>query len=171
MTEIKEITKYEDKVRVVEKIIADLPEWFGKGVKISDIEKVSGSFKNMLVFAAYENHDAVGFISIKRPTPNAAEIGDLGVLLSMHGHGIGKKLVAYSEEYCRKNGIDFLTVKTIDESSSNNSYKGTRAFYKALKFKPIDVLPTLWGEGFPCLYLIKCITGAFSKQQHCGSAG
>ena len=157
MTEIKEIKKYEEKVRVIEKIIATLPQWFGPGAKISDLEKMSGSFNNVLVFAAYEDNEVVGFMSIKRPTPDAAEIGDLGVLPSMQGHGIGKKMVAYSEEYCRTNSIGFLTVKTIDESSSNENYKSTRAFYKALKFKPIDVLTTLWGEEFPCLCLIKCI--------------
>lgn len=157
MTEIKQITRYEEKVSVVEKVIADLPDWFGQGTKITDVEKMSGSFENVLVFAAYEADEVVGFISIKNNMPNVVEIGDLGVLSSMHGKGIGKKLVAKIEEYCRKNEIRFLTVKTIDESSDNDSYKGTRAFYKALKFEPIDVFPNLWGEGFPCLFSIKCI--------------
>lgn len=157
MTEIKKVLNYEDKVKAIEKVVTDLPDWFGEGVRISDMEKMSGSFENALVFAAYENNEIVGFMSIKRPTQHSAEIGALGVLSRTRGKGVGKILVSYCEDYCRKENIEFLTVKTIDESSGIECYGGTRAFYKALNFKPIDILPTLWGEQLPCIYFIKPI--------------
>lgn len=157
MAEIREILTYEDKISVVGKLVADLPDWFGKETTITNVEKSVGSFENTTFFASYDGDEAVGFICLKVHTPNAAEIGMMGVSPSQHGKGIGKKLVARCEDFCRENKIGFFTVKTIDELSDNNSYKGTRAFYKALGFEPIEVFPNFWGEGFPCLYSIKCI--------------
>lgn len=52
MIEIKKVLDYEDKVKVVEKIVTDLPGRFGEGVRVSDIEGMSGSFEDALVFAA-----------------------------------------------------------------------------------------------------------------------
>jgi GNAT superfamily N-acetyltransferase len=79
----------------------------------------------------------------------------MAVLGAEHGKGIGRKLVEHCEAYCRENKIEYLSVKTIDKSSDNDSYKGTRAFYDSLGFTPLEVLPNYWGEGFPCLFSVK----------------
>ncbi|GIP44744.1 hypothetical protein J45TS6_32030 [Paenibacillus sp. J45TS6] len=157
MTEIREVLSYEEKVSIVEKLVTDLPDWFGKDTTITDVEQASGSFEKAPFFASYDGNEAVGFISLKLHTPNSAEIGMMGVLSSQHGKGIGKKLVLHCEDFCKENKIGFFIVKTIDESSDNESYKGTRGFYKALGFEPIEVFPNFWGEGYSCLYSIKCI--------------
>ena len=157
MTEIREILRYEDKISVVEKLVADLPDWFGKETTTADVEQSVGSFEKAPFFASYDGDEAIGFICLKVHTPNSAEIGMMGVMGSQHGKGIGKMLVLRCEDFCRENKIGFFIVKTIDESSGNDNYKGTRAFYKALGFEPIEVFPDFWGEGYPCLYSVKCI--------------
>ena len=148
MAEIREVTGYKDKVSVVEKLVADLPDWFGKETTIADVERSVGSFEKAPFFASYDGNEVVGFICLKVHAPNATEIGMMGVSASQHGKGIGKKLVLRCEDFCRENNIGYFTVKTIDESSDNENYKGTRAFYKALGFEAIEMFPNFWGEGY-----------------------
>jgi len=57
--------------------------------------------------------------------------------------------------YCRENAIKYMTVKTLSESHSNKHYEKTRKFYEKNDFRAIEEFPTLWGEGNPCLYMLK----------------
>jgi len=160
MLTIKELTNTEEKRTVVETIVAALPEWFGEGTTISTVEASVGTFEHVPFFVACEGDEVLGFLSLKLHTPCAAEIGMMAVLGTAHGKGIGRKLVSHCEAICRAHNKEFLTVKTVDESSTDNdSFESTRAFYRALGFKPIEVFPQFWGdEKYPCLYSIKCLT-------------
>jgi len=158
MLELKELTDLEEKLRVVEKMVRALPDWFDEGTTISEVIEAVGSFEPMSLFVAYENQEELGFIALKMHNPCTAEIGMMAVLAQHHGKGIGRKLVAHCEAFCRERNMEFLTVKTVDESGGNDSFKGTRAFYHALGFKPLEVFPKFWGgEAFPCLFSVKCI--------------
>jgi len=53
--------------------------------------------------------------------------------------------------------MDYLTVKTLDESSQSKSYDKTRLFYLYMGFKPLEVLPFFWDKDNPCLFLVKSI--------------
>jgi hypothetical protein len=61
----------------------------------------------------------------------------------------------FCEEYCRKHGHEYLTVKTVDESAGYESYAKTRRFYLGVGFVPLEVFPLLWDEANPCLMMIK----------------
>jgi len=71
--------------------------------------------------------------------------------------GIGTKMIALCEDYCRKNKLTFLTVKTLDESRADEGYAKTRQFYLSVGFKPLEVFPLLWDESNPCLLMAKHI--------------
>jgi hypothetical protein len=45
-----------------------------------------------------------------------------------------------------------LTVKTLSPSRPDPNYAGTRRFYEAVGFLPIEEFPTLWGANNPCLF-------------------
>lgn len=151
------IDRYDDKVTVVKEVVATLPEWFGSGTTIAHIEAASGSFEGVPFFAAYDGHQAVGYISLKVHNDDAAEVAMMAVLPTQHGKGLGRQLVERAEDFCRETGRRFLTVKTIDESPGNDSYEGTRAFYRKLHFTQVETMPDFWGEGLPCAYSIKTI--------------
>jgi ribosomal protein S18 acetylase RimI-like enzyme len=59
----------------------------------------------------------------------------MGVLKEYHGQGIGRRLIDICVEHCEKNKIEFLTVKTVDESRESKSYEKTRLFYQAMGLK------------------------------------
>ena len=47
--------------------------------------------------------------------------------------------------------------KTLDESADYPPYDGTRAFYRKEGFLPLEVFPTFWDEGNPCLFLARTV--------------
>ena len=155
---IQEIKERDAKVAVIEKIVADLPEWFGEGTKIAQIEQLTGPIEKAVLYAAMdEDGQSVGFITLKQSTPYACEIVEMGVLKRMRGNGLGKKLMQHCEAQCLERGVRLLTVKTIAESCPMEGFKATRAFYESCGFLPVDILPTLWGEGFPCVVYLKSL--------------
>jgi len=81
----------------------------------------------------------------------------MGVLSEYHRLGIGKDLIRCCENYCKENDIEFLTVKTLDESRVCDEYNKTRLFYLSQGFKPLEVFPLLWDKDNPCLFMAKYI--------------
>jgi len=81
----------------------------------------------------------------------------MGVLRERHRRGIGRALVERCERHCRDAGMEFLTVKTVDEARANESYAKTRLFYAAMGFRPLEVFPLLWDERNPCLFMAKSV--------------
>jgi len=158
MINLKEVVELDEKLKFVEQFVTDLPEWFGENTTIHDVIESVGSFESTPFFVAVDESEIVGFICLKIHNACTAEIAMMAVLGSQHGKGIGKKLVIRCEEFCRDNKMEFLTVKTIDESGENDNYGSTRAFYSALGFKPLQVFPKFWGEGQHCLFSVKCIS-------------
>ena len=144
-----------EKSIICDYILRALPDWFGVESSIIEyIEKV----KTLPFYAAFENENPIGFVAIKKHNFFASEIFVMGVLKNYHRQGIGKKLIGLCEEYCKENNIEFLTVKTLDESRKDESYAKTRLFYLSMGFRPIEVFPTLWDENNPCLLMAKFIS-------------
>lgn len=154
MIEIKEVMFSNEKSKICNNILKALPNWFG--IESSIIEYVK-NVKIMPFYVAYNNEEPIGFIAIKEHNPFTSEIFVMGILDEYHRQGIGKKLIEYSEEKCRENKTEFLTVKTLAALRENESYEKTRLFYHALGFKPLEVFPLLWNESNPCLFLAKII--------------
>lgn len=156
MIEIKEITDADDKSTICNDILRALPNWFGIESSIADYVN---QVKSLPFYASVDGAKNIGFVAIKPHTSSAAEICVMGILKQYHKQGIGRKLINICEQYCIKNKLEFLTVKTLDESRASNSYEKTRLFYLATGFKPVEVFPLFWDEDNPCLFMIKRIDG------------
>ena len=73
-----------------------------------------------------------------------------------HRTGVGRRLVAAAEGELAADGVRLLQVKTLGPSDPDPSYRGTRGFYEAMGFAPLEELPDLW-PGNPCLILVKTL--------------
>jgi ribosomal protein S18 acetylase RimI-like enzyme len=154
MAEIVEIIIPEEKSKICNDILRALPNWFGIESSILDYIK---QVQKLPFYAAYKDNKAIGFVAVKVHNSYTAEVCVMGILKEYHRQGIGKILINCCEEYCIKNKMEFLTVKTLDESRASKSYEKTRLFYMAVGFKPLEVFPLLWDENNPCLFMIKNI--------------
>lgn len=138
-------------------ILRALPDWFGIEEAVRDfISQIDA----LPTFVAHAGADAVGFLTLKRHTPYAAEILVMGVLPAAHRRGVGRALVTRAEAFLTAEGVEFLQVKTLSSSDPDPYYARTRAFYAAQGFRPLEELPTLWDEANPCLLLVKALSAA-----------
>lgn len=152
--EIEEIINDDAKSKICNDILKSLPKWFGDYVSIADYVK---QVRSMPFYAAYVNNGPVGFVAIKPHNPFTAEICVMSVSEKYHRQGVGTMLVSCCEEYCKKNKMEFLTVKTLDESKKDENYEKTRLFYLSVGFRPVEVIPLFWNEENPCLFMAKYI--------------
>ncbi|MCL2379068.1 MAG: GNAT family N-acetyltransferase [Defluviitaleaceae bacterium] len=155
MIEIKEVLAAKTKAEICNNILRALPNWFG--VEESIVDYVSG-VENKPFYGLFNGDNPVGFVSVLVHNPFTAEIYVMGILEAYHGQGLGKKIVATCEDYCRLHSMEFLTVKTLDASRESAHYARTRKFYESVGFKPLEVFKTLWDEANPCLFMVKTVT-------------
>lgn len=153
---IKEIFDIFEKEIIAKNILYNLPEWFD--IEESTKEYINNS-KNLKFFAYYLNNIPVGFVSIIKHNDFSAEIYVIGVLKKYQNNNIGKELIKACESYCFENNIQFLQVKTLSEQHPDKNYIITRKFYTNVGFKPLEVIPQIWGKNLPCLIMIKYIKG------------
>mgnify|MGYP000881847316 FL=1 len=149
---IEEVKDANQKIAVVAEVLKDLPEWFG--IPESTQAYIEGA-KDLQVWAAYQENDLAGFVSLSYSSEDCAEIDCLGVKKAYQGRGIGSQLLATLESEASKN-VDFLQVKTVAQGS-NKDYDRTNVFYRCLGFKKLEIFPQLWGPQNPCQILIKKI--------------
>ena len=149
---IKEVKGEDQKMAVVAEILRDLPEWFGIP---ESTQAYIEEAKDLRVWAAYQESDVVGFISLSYSSEDCAEIDCLGVKKSFQGQGIGRELITTIEREAVKQ-VDYLQVKTVAEGS-NKDYDRTNVFYRSLGFKKLETFPQLWDLKNPCQILIKKI--------------
>lgn len=148
---IKEIKDQSVKEAIAEKVLRDLPEWFG--IETYTTEYIEKS-KSMPFFAAYDEQIPVGFISLKETSKYTVEIYCMGVEKKYHRFGYGRKLVKKAEDYAKEVGYKFIQVKTV-EQGKYDTYDLTNAFYKAMNYVELEVFPSLWDAWNPCQILIK----------------
>lgn len=149
---IKEVKDEDQKMAVVAEVLKNLPEWFG--IPESAQAYIEGA-KDLRVWAAYQESDIVGFISLSYSSEDCAEIDCLGVKKSFQGQGIGSRLLLTLESETAKT-VDYLQVKTVAEGSNKN-YDRTNVFYRSVGFKKLEIFPQLWDPQNPCQILIKKI--------------
>jgi len=77
-------------------------------------------------------------------------------LPGMHRRGIGRALIEVCLGWCREHGVSLLHVKTVAESAGDPEYLRTLAFYRAMGFLPLQVLP-LWDARNPCQLLVRMV--------------
>lgn len=149
---IEIITEEEKKSEICRKVLFALPEWFG--IEEATEEYIDG-VKGKQFLAAKIYDEFVGFYSIKDHFSETSEIYVCGVLPQFHRNGIGRLLQMETEKLLRTQNKRFLTVKTLSNSHPDKGYAGTRKFYQAQGFIPLEVFTELWGADLPCLFLVK----------------
>jgi GNAT superfamily N-acetyltransferase len=145
--DVVEVEAPDERSRICEGVLRDLPDWFG-------IEEATNAYirdvGDLPSFAIGED----AFLALKVHNPRAAEVYVMGVRRSAHRQGLGTALLAAGEAYLRARGIEYLHVKTLGPSDDDLGYARTRAFYEARGFVPLEELHDLW-EDNPCLLLVK----------------
>ncbi len=151
---IKRVTESEDKATIAEKILSELPDWFGlPDSTAAYIEEA----RELSLFAAFEAGKLLGFITRKDTAKHTSEIHCMGVLPEHHRAGIGGQLMRAFEEDCKKDGIKLIQVKTVDAGHYPDSYDKTIAFYEKMGFIRLEVFPEMWDPWNPCLVLVKAL--------------
>ena len=154
MIAIREILDIDEKSNICNYVLRALPSWFAVESSIIDYTK---QVQQMPFYAAFDDSEAIGFVALKIHNPFTHEICVMGILSEYHRRGIGKILIWRCEKYCKENSVDFLTVKTLDESIEDDNYRKTRSFYQAMGFKPLEVFPLYWDKDNPCLFMAKSL--------------
>jgi ribosomal protein S18 acetylase RimI-like enzyme len=135
-----------------DEILRHLPEWFGIEQAlvqyVQDLESLPG-------FVALGQGEVLGFIALRHHNSLASEIHVLAVRRDRHRCGIGTALVRHAENELVRGKVRLLQVKTLGPSDPDTGYQGTRAFYAALGFIPLEETRALWGENQPCLIMVK----------------
>jgi len=70
-------------------------------------------------------------------------------------HGIGRALIDAVTIDARVSGARLLHVKTLADSHPSPEYAQTRAFYGAIGFERLIVIPDLWDPSNPCLLMVR----------------
>ena len=149
---ILEIKDNDKKAEYVDFVLRKLPEWFGNE-------------KNLLVYintvckyplwAAFDNNNCIGFISLKIHYNRTGDIYVCGVDPKYHGKGIGTLLYEILEKYCIEKKCEYIIVKTLSETVQYKPYLKTKEFYGKMGFKELVTLTEMWDEDNPCLIMIK----------------
>src|SRR5947208_2874836 len=90
-------------------ILATVPHWVGAA---DANEQYRGVADRSPTLVAYENAQAVGFLTLVRHSPHAAELHVMAVRPELHRNGIGRLLVAAAEDRLRSEGVEYVQVKT-----------------------------------------------------------
>lgn len=143
----REVHQPEERSRLCESVLRELPEWFG-------IEEATAAYirdvAELPTFAVGDD----AFLSVKVHTPRAAELYVLGVRPERHRQGLGTRLLEAAEDYLRSRGVEYLQVKTLGPSRPDDGYERTRLFYEARGFVALEEIHGLW-ERNPCLLMVK----------------
>ena len=103
---VVEVELPDERSRLCEQVLRDLPEWFG-------IEAATAaSIADVAELPTFRIEDD-GFLSLELHTPLAAEVYVMGVRRARHGHGLGSALLRSAEAYLRARGVEYLQVKTL----------------------------------------------------------
>jgi GNAT superfamily N-acetyltransferase len=137
----------------VDRLLRALPEWFGIETAIVDYVR---SAETLPTYCAWQADDVVGVLTIKRHFPRSAEIHLMAVHPRLHRRGIGQRLLQAVEADLREDGVEWLQVKTLGPSHSDEGYARTREFYLSCGFDPLEEMHELWGDN-PCLIMIKSL--------------
>ncbi len=147
------ITDKERKAAIARYILEALPEWFEVE---SSREQLIAESADQTFFAAIENDQAVGFMTLKETGRDTAEIAVAGVLKDYHRKGLGRLLFEAAKESAAEQGYSFLQVKTVKQGMYED-YDRTNRFYLSLGFKEFEVIESLWGKENPCQIYVMSI--------------
>lgn len=153
---VRQLETAEEKRRIAAAILHRLPQWFGLPDSTAEYIRGCGALP---FWAWYHQGGPAGFIALRETSPFAGEIYCMGVLPECHRRGAGRALFDALVRQARDRGYEFLQVKTLKPGCCPE-YDATNRFYQALGFRPLECLPTLWGEQNPCqIYIMSLKEG------------
>ena len=76
-------------------------------------------------------------------------------------------MLGQTEVWLKSDGIEYLQVKTLGSLRPDRNYEKIRQFYEALGFRPLEEFETLWGEGLPCLQMVKNLSRRVNLTRSC----
>jgi len=135
-----------------EAILRSLPKWFGIEKALQMYVRDSSQLPS---FGFESGKQLGGFISLKEHFPRAWEVHCIAVSARERNRGIGTKLLEHAESWLVSQGVRFLQIKTIADTSPDPYYAETREFYLRKGYEPIEVFPELWAPTNPALQLVK----------------
>lgn len=148
---IEVIIDQDEKARICENILMDLPDWFGLP---ESTQAYIDEVRDLTFIAIFHRDQAVGFVSRQQTSTDTCEIHCMGVLKNFHRQGLGKILFDEIKRSSIEDGYRYIQVKTVDEGHYAE-YDQTIAFYKNMGFAKLEVFPTLWDEWNPCLVMVQ----------------
>ncbi len=143
-----------DDVPACQRLLAGLPDWFG--LEETNREYIGGLLSRPSGVAE-QNSRIVGFVSIERHNPRSADVHVMTVDPELHRQGVGTALLAWVEQWCEREGVRWLHVKTRGPSTPDPGYERTRQFYLARGFEPLFESLELWGPEDAALILVKVV--------------
>ncbi len=135
------------------RILATLPEWFGIPESTAAYVRATATRPTLVTLG----DGVTGFVTLEQHFTESAEIHCLAVQADCRGQGLGRQLVEAALAWTREKGGRFLQVKTLAATHPDPHYAQTRAFYLAMGFVPLEVLPELWGPENPCLVMVRTV--------------
>lgn len=147
---VKQIISPDEKENVCREILTLLPSLFEN--KFS-IDEYAVNCRMLPVWAAYSGDELQGFISLRETSPYAAEIYVMGVKKEYQRHKVGKSLFTALLNYARRQGYEYLQVKTVKQGVYSE-FDTANTFYQSLGFRELEVLP-IWDENNPCQIYIR----------------
>lgn len=107
-------------------------------IPIYSKESIKEDIKNKAVFVVEYNHVIVGNFILTdqknilwKDDSNAIYLSKLAIIPEYSGMGLGKKSMAYIENYAKKEKYNFIRFDVYDKSIN------TLEFYKKLNYKPV----------------------------------
>jgi GNAT superfamily N-acetyltransferase len=138
-----------------EPVIRALPGWFVTGEAMH--RHLLEDTDRLPTLVARLDGQAAGFLCLARHSPYSAEIHVMGVREDLQRIGLGRRLVEQAEAVLRRDGVEYLQVKTLSDAHPDRHYAATRLFYLALGFRPLEEFDELWGAQEPCVQMVKYI--------------
>jgi len=135
-----------------EELLRGLPDWFGIEASIVEYARASDELPT---FVAQVGEEAAGLLAVRPTGPAALELHVMAVRREHQRRGLGRALVERAAAYARAEGFSLLHVKTLAPEVEDADYAGTRAFYAATGFMPLEVIPAVWGPENPCLVMVR----------------
>ncbi len=149
-TGVRMIVNPDEKEQVCREVLSAFPE---KLEREKSIEEFAQKCRTMPVWADVDGDVVRGVAVLRETSPCAAEIFVICVRKEFQRHKIGKALFTALLNYARRQGYEYLQVKTI-KNGVCQEYDSANVFYQSLGFRELEVLP-IWGEENPCQILIR----------------
>lgn len=150
---VRQIISPDDKESICRELLNALPEWKGFA---GNIEEYAAQCRMMPLWADIDEDEKVslrGFLALRETSPCAAEIYVMGIRGEFERRKVGKGLMTAMLSYARRQGYEYLQVKTV-KSGVSPEYDSINVFYQSLGFRELEVLP-LWGAELPCQIYIR----------------